>query len=445
MKEKISKQRELLKKINPMSYDDRMIHLIRLKKALQKYEKDVFAALYEDLRKTPAEAFATEVGLVYGELKHAIKNLKKWMKPHRVPLALMQFPGKTFIHHEPLGQVLIMSPWNYPFLLTMQPIIGALAAGNVLVVKPSSYSPATSKIMKTIVEEAFPDGEVLLFLGGRAVNTEIFTYRYDYIFFTGGATVGKIAMEAAAKNLTPLTLELGGKSPVFITKDADIPLTVRRLSWGKLINCGQTCVAPDYVLLDEAIADTFIPLLKQTFEKDLEEMKKLPKIITTKHYERLKENLNQVGIKRYDDESETILSTIVVNPPLDTLVMSEEIFGPILPIITYKTLDEAIAFVNEREKPLALYVYTTSKEIAKKILNETSSGSMTVNDNLMQLANSNLPFGGVGNSGMGRYHGKKSFETFSNPKSVLVKSRKFDLVIRYSKDDKAIKTFKKLM
>lgn len=444
MKEKIAAQKQKFNKLEENTLLVRINRLLALKRELKNFEKDIYQALFNDLHKDEWEVFVSELSIVNSELNHALKNVKRWMKPRRIKTSLSQIPGKNFVIAEPLGQVLIMSPWNYPLQLTIVPLIGALAAGNVVVIKPSSYAPHIAKVMEDIVNAAFPNGEVILFQGGREVNTEILTYRYDMIFFTGSPDVGKIVMKEASKFLTPVVLELGGKSPLIITPDINIDVTLRRLKFAKLMNNGQTCVAPDYVLLDQKMMH-LIPLIEQAFTLNEEESSRMPKIINEKHFLRLKEYLDELNLSSYDVKSSVIRPTIVVNPPLSSKLMQEEIFGPILPIITYQTIDEAISFIQEREKPLALYLFTNNKAIKKGVLTRTSSGAVAINDALIQLANHSFPFGGVGSSGMGKYHGIYSFDVFSHNKAVLAKPFAFDIPFRYKKDKKTMKLLKKLL
>lgn len=444
MKQIIANQRQLFNKIHPQSVTSRKQILLNLKASIKRYEEDIFTALNLDLRKSKTEAFMTEVGLVYEEINHALAHLNKWAKPIKTKISLAQFPARARVLSEPYGQVLIMSPWNYPFMLTLVPLVGALSAGNVVIVKPSAYAPHIAEVMKKIVEEAVPNKEAILFLGGRSVNEEILSYRYDYIFFTGSVNVGKTVMAKASENLTPVTLELGGKSPCVVFGRADLSLAARRISWGKLVNLGQTCVAPDYIILDRK-NEALIEMINKEFNQSKEDVLKLPKIINEKHYLRLKSYLEQLGIDRYDDEHQLIYPTLVKAPKLDTQIMQEEIFGPILPVILVDELEEVVAFINSRPKPLAMYVYSDEKDKVQHLLTHTSSGSFTVNDNLMQLASSYLPFGGVGHSGMGSYHGHHSFLTFSHQKSVLYKSKLFDLKFRYRRDEKALKMAKKII
>lgn len=439
----IKEQRTKLKTNFPLSYQERKKRLLSLQKAIKSHEKAIYEALFFDLKKDEWEVYVTELSIVYEELHHALKNLKRWMRPKRIRTPLVQFPAKNYLVHDAYGQVLIMSPWNYPLQLTLVPLIGALAAGNYAVVKPSAYAPKIADVMKQIIESAFPEGEVLLFLGGRSVNEEILKANYDYIFFTGSTEVGRVVMKRASETLTPLTLELGGKSPLIICEDADISLTIRRLKFAKLINSGQTCVAPDYVLLDAKLLGR-LPEFKEAFDLLPEEAERLPKIINEKHYLRLRSYLKELGLDTFVDNTQTIKPTIVLNPSLDAKVMQEEIFGPILPVIVYDNLQEAINFINDRPKPLALYLFTKSRENIKEVTRKTSSGSMAINDAVVQLANVFFPFGGVGFSGMGAYHGQHSFKTFSHQKGVLHKSRFFDFHFRYEPGPKTVGIFKKI-
>ena len=443
MIKQIQNQKNLVKEYLPVNYETRRNQLISLQKAIKRHENAIYKALDDDLRKDEWEVFVTELGIVYEELHHAIKNLKKWTKRKRIKTPLVQFPAKNYVISEAYGQVLIMSPWNYPLQLTFVPLIGALAAGNLVVIKPSAYAPEIAKVMQRIVQEVFVNNEVLLFLGGRSVNEQILSQHYDMIFFTGSPGVGKVVMRHASETLTPVVLELGGKSPFIITDDAPFPLTAQRLKFAKMINNGQTCVAPDYVLLAKSQLHRFAEL-EAIFNLSVAESKRIPKIVNEKHYLRLKSYLDEVGVKTYDDVTQTIKPTLVLNPDPTSQLMHEEIFGPILPVIVYDTLDEAIAFINERPKPLALYLFTTKKVTIDSVLTRTSSGSMAINDAVIQLANVHFPFGGVGNSGMGQYHGKHSFLTFSHQKPILHKSRYFDFAFRYKPGANTVKMFKKL-
>ena len=422
-----------------------------LQETIKKHESEIFLALKTDLNKSEFEAYETEIGIVYEEIKFMLKNIDKFSKPKKIKTPLMHFPSKSYQLHEPLGSVLVMSPWNYPFQLTIIPMIGAMAAGNCVIVKPSNYAKSTSNIIKKILS-VFKEEYISVIQGGREVNQMLLEEKFDFIFFTGSPTVGRLVMEKAAKHLTPIVLELGGKSPCIIDKQSKIDLFAKRIAWGKLLNSGQTCVAPDYVLIHEKIKDDFVIALQKYitifYGENPEQNTEYPKIINKHHFDRLnkliKENKNVIGGKA-NDETMQISPAIIDNCSWNDEVMKEEIFGPILPIIKYKNLDEAITEINKRPKPLALYCFTTSKSFETKILNSVSFGGGCINDTIIHLANSNLPFGGVGESGMGKYHGKESFLTFSHSKSILKKSLKIDINVRYAPYDDKIKLLRKFL
>ena len=420
------------------SVSARILLLKELYDSIQSYEQEILDALHEDLGKSPTEGYMTEIGITLKELSHSIRKLPKWVKPKRCGTWLAHFPARSFIVSEPYGVALVMSPWNYPFMLCMVPMIAAVAAGNCCVVKPSAYAPATSAVVRKVIETACPPEWVAVVEGGRAENTALLDTRFDYIFFTGGTKVGREVMAKAAKHLTPVTLELGGKSPVIIDDSADLKLTAKRIAFGKLVNCGQTCVAPDYVLIDKRVEEKFAEYLVEAIEElygpDPISSPDYGCIINEKHYERL---INLIDIRKTHYGGVTDPARLKISPTVlrgiteDDAVMQEEIFGPILPIIAVETMAEAEDFVAAREKPLALYLFTKRKIVEDRFLNYVSFGGGCVNDTIMHLASSDLPFGGVGNSGMGAYHGDKSFETFSHQKSVLKKANWLDLPLRY--------------
>ncbi len=423
-------------------------------KALENWIKtnsgEICAALKSDLGKCETEAYLTEVYMVLDEVKFAIKHLKSWMKPRRARASLAQLPGRCEIISEPYGVTLIMSPWNYPFQLTVAPLIGAICAGNCAVLKPSNYSPATAALIKRMTDELFAPEFVATVCGGRAENTELLEQKFDFIFFTGGAAVGRIVMGKAAAHLCPVSLELGGKSPVIVDETADIELAARRLAWGKYLNAGQTCVAPDYVLVHRSRERELHEALKRHIAVQYGAApltdEDYPKIITDKHFERLSALLADGEIVcggQTDAASRRIAPTVLTNVSPDSPVMSEEIFGPILPILPYDDLNAAISGIQARPKPLACYLFTRSKENEAKVLGEVSFGGGCVNDVVMHLTSPHVPFGGVGESGMGGYHGKFSFETFSHRKSVL-KSGRIDMPLRYRPYGNKLKLFKML-
>ncbi len=405
--------------------------------AVEKNEQAIADALWKDLHKSYEEAYLTEISLVKGEIKNHIRHLKRWAKPQCVVSPLALFPSSSKIISEPLGCSLIIAPWNYPVLLLLSPLIGSISAGCTAILKPSPYVPNVSLVMQKLIEETFSSEYIAVVQGNRDVNTYLLDQKFDTIFFTGSPDLGKIVMSAAAKNLTPVVLELGGKSPCFVAEDADITLAARRIAWGKCLNAGQTCIAPDYLLVHENVKDKFIAEFKKAIQKFYQENQQTSKhyvrLVSEKAYQRVKSYLNDgtavVGGK-FDDTERYIETTILDNVSTDSPVMTTEIFGPILPMLTYKNIDEAISFVNSRPKPLALYAFG-AKKTTKKILRETTSGGACVNDTIMHIVNHNMPFGGVGNSGLGKYHGKLSFDAFSNKRAVVFTPTWIDLPVRY--------------
>ena len=430
----------------------RIAKLKALKAAIQKHEQDILAALKTDLGKSETEAYMCEIGLTLSEISHQIKHIRKWSRSTWHPTSLANFHAKSFSTYEPLGCVLIMSPWNYPFMLCMEPFAGALAAGNCCVLKPSAYSPATSAVIKQIVEEVFPPEYVAVVEGGRQENQALLEQRFDYIFFTGGVTVGKQVMEKASKHLTPVTLELGGKSPCIITDSCNLKVAAARVAFGKYLNCGQTCVAPDYCLVDSKIKEAFLEQLKLQITKmygaNPLENPNYGKIINQKHFERILGLIEPHKLIVGGESNSVTLQiapTILDNVTADDAVMQEEIFGPILPILTYESIEEAEQFIKEREKPLAAYLFTQDKALEQRFLKYISFGGGCINDTIVHLSSPDMAFGGVGNSGMGSYHGKKSFLTFSHEKNILKKYNWIDLPMRYqpykSLYDKLIRLF----
>ncbi|WP_415342203.1 aldehyde dehydrogenase [Clostridium perfringens] len=454
LKEKINKQREYFSTGETKDINFRIEKLKKLRDVLKSEEEKVFEALKKDLMKSSFESYVTEVAMVYDEINMHIKNIKKWSKKRRVKTPLVQFPAKSFIQLEPYGVVLIIGPFNYPFMLTMDPLIGAIAAGNTAVIKPSESAPETSKILKEILEKVFDEKYVLHVNPerGKEVVEELLKEKFDYIFFTGSATVGKIVMKAASQYLTPVTLELGGKSPCIIDKDCKVELAARRIVWGKLMNSGQTCVAPDYLYVHKNIEEEFIKKLeeeiKNQFGDNPLESQDYSKMVNEREFNRVlsyidKEKLVFGG--NYNRKTFQIEPTILKNITWDDPVMEREIFGPIFPILTFENLDEVIRVVNSKDKPLALYYFSEDKNKIEKVLNSTSSGGVTINDTLVHVSSSYLPFGGVGNSGMGKYHGKYSFDLFSNKKGVMNRKTFLDLKIRYAPFQNKLTIVKKIM
>ena len=448
----LEKQRAYFSKGETKNITFRLNVLKKLKAVIKDNEKDILDALNKDLNKASFEAYATEVGFIYNELNDAIKNLKKWSKVKRVRTPITQFKSLSYIVSEPYGIVLIMSPWNYPFQLTIAPLIGAVSAGNCAVVKPSAYSPYTSNVINKIISSSFNREYIAVIEGGREANQELLHEKFDYIFFTGSVDVGKTVMESASKNLTPVTLELGGKSPCIVDKDVNIDITARRIIWGKTINSGQTCVAPDYIYVHKDVKDDLLRAMKKyIFEFYGERPCENPdfsRIVNEKHFKRL---IGLIDFEKvytggdFDESNHRISPTILDNVVWEDPVMHEEIFGPILPVLTFSDLNEVISAVNSRPRPLALYLFTNNKEAEKKIINSISFGGGCINDTIVHLATSYMPFGGVGESGMGSYHSKWSFDTFTHEKSIMKKSFSIDLKLRYPPYKEKLGVLKKLM
>jgi aldehyde dehydrogenase (NAD+) len=451
IKEIIKLQREYYSKEETLAPAFRREALKNLMASIRQHEEEINTALKKDLNKAPFETYASELGLVYTELKDAIKNIYRWSRRKRVRTPLVHFKSTSYLVSEPYGVVLIMSPWNYPFQLTLAPLIGAIAGGNCAVVKPSAYSPATSAVIAKIIRNCFDEKYIAVIEGGRAANQELLLEHFDYIFFTGSVSVGKLVMEAASKNLTPVTLELGGKSPCIVHKDADIDLAAKRIIWGKTLNSGQTCVCPDYLLVHREVKEELLSAMKKyirIFYGDKPcENEEFPRIVNEKHFERLKRLMEGAEIVTGGESNEKTLQispTILNHVTWEDAVMQEEIFGPILPVLEYENIGEVIQMVNSHPKPLALYLFTGSRELEKKIVGSVPFGGGCINDTLVHLATSYMPFGGVGSSGMGGYHGKWSFDTFTHKKSILKKSNLFDINIRYAPYKDKLKLLKKI-
>ncbi len=413
--------------------------LKRLGEAVRAREADVSAALLSDLNKSPTESYMCEVGMTLSELGYVLRHLDHWAKDKLRPTPLAQFPAKSFTAADPYGVVLIMSPWNYPFLLAMEPLIGAIAAGNCCVVKPSAYSPAVSAVLRSLLAECFPAEFVTVVEGGRAENQALLDQKFDYIFFTGSTAVGKEVMAKAAAHLTPVTLELGGKSPCIVDTTAKLNLAAKRIVFGKLINCGQTCVAPDYLLIHRRVKDRFLAYVKRwitvMYGTNALDNDGYVRMVNQKHYDRVMSliDLNKVVFGgRGDPDTLKIQPTILDNVSPEDAVMQEEIFGPVLPVLTFDRVEEALDFVNTRPHPLALYLFSQDKQVQELFVRRASFGGGCINDTIIHLATSHMGFGGVGNSGMGSYHGRQSFDTFSHRKSIVQKSTLVDLPIRYA-------------
>ena len=412
--------------------------LIKLRKAMTAYEEDFYEALKKDLGKSRMESYMCEVGLSLSEIDYNIKHLKGWARMRRVKTPLSQFYSKSFIINEPYGNVLIMAPWNYPVLLNITPLVSAIAAGNCCILKPSAYAPNVSKVIADMIESIFPKEYIAVVEGGREENTKLLEQHFDYIFFTGSVSVGKLVMKKASENLTPVTLELGGKSPCIIDHTADLKVAADRICFGKYLNSGQTCVAPDYVLVESSVKTAFLECIKDSIhrmygENPLEE-NDYPCMINEKHFMRVKGLIGSEKIYlggQSDRSARKIAPTVLVDVNENSPVMQEEIFGPVLPVISVADVEEAINFVKERPRPLALYLFTSDKETEERVIGSISFGGGCINDTIIHLASNVLPFGGVGNSGMGNYHGKFGFETFSHKKSIVKKYTGIDIPIRY--------------
>ncbi|MFN4298997.1 MAG: aldehyde dehydrogenase [Thermaurantimonas sp.] len=447
----LEKQKKYFAEGHTLAVQNRREALMRLKKSIELYEGEILSALHTDLRKSEFEAWATELGIVYQEIQLHYKNLPKWAKGKHVPTnQLIHFWSVSRILPQPYGQTLIIAPWNYPFQLVMMPLIGALSAGNTAVIKPSEFTPTVASVIEKIISNTFDESFVKVLPGGPEVSKALLELKWDKIFFTGSPRVGKIVYEAAVKHLTPVVLELGGKSPTIVTEKANIDVTARRIVWGKLINAGQTCIAPDYIMVQRSVKEPLIEKLKEYVHKfygqNPVENPEYPAIVSRGHAERIANYIRHSKVLfggRADIERRYIEPTIV-EATADQPVMQEEIFGPVLPILTFETLHEAIQFINERPKPLALYIFSEDSKEQELILQKTSSGSAAINEVVMQVANDHLPFGGVGNSGMGNYHGKRSFDCFSHERSVLYKSTWIDIPLRYPPFGNKIKWVKNL-
>ncbi|HDE4545807.1 TPA: aldehyde dehydrogenase [Staphylococcus aureus] len=409
--------------------------LKKLSKAIKSYESDILEALYTDLGKNKVEAYATEIGITLKSIKNARKELKNWTKTKNVDTPLYLFPTKSYIKKEPYGTVLIIAPFNYPFQLVFEPLIGAIAAGNTAIIKPSELTPNVARVIKRLINETFDANYIEVIEGGIEETQTLIHLPFDYVFFTGSENVGKIVYQAASENLVPVTLEMGGKSPVIVDETANIKVASERICFGKFTNAGQTCVAPDYILVHESVKDDLITALSKTlrefYGQNIQQSPDYGRIVNLKHYHRLtsllnSEQMNIVFGGHSDEDERYIEPTLLVHVTSDSAIMQEEIFGPILPILTYQSLDEAIAFIHQRPKPLSLYLFSEDENATQRVINELSFGGGAINDTLMHLANPKLPFGGVGASGMGRYHGKYSFDTFTHEKSYIFKSTRLE-------------------
>jgi len=441
----IEKQQHFFNSHQTLDLNFRKSKLLQLKRVIKELEKEILDALNSDLGKCEFEAFSSEIGWVIHELSFHIKNLKKWTKRKKVNTSLIVFPSAGYIYNQPLGKILIIGPFNYPFMLVFMPLIGAVSAGNVVLVKPSEFASQTSAIIAKIIAAVFNPAHVSVVQGGLETNQELLTRRWDKIFFTGSTRVGKIVMQAAARNLTPVVLELGGKNPVVVDRDANLKIAARRIIWGKLLNAGQTCVAPDYLFVHEEVKEELLVLMKdaiqQFFTENVEENTNYPKIINDAAVLRLKGLIAELNVYcggYVNQKTKHFAPTILTDVTVESEIMKEEIFGPVLPVLTFENTDEVFDFIQSREKPLSIYYFGEDRKKQREFLNKTYSGNAGINEVVLQFVVMNLPFGGVGYSGMGAYHGKRSFDIFSYEKSVIKTTTKFDFPLRYPPYKKSI-------
>ena len=413
--------------------------LKKLKQEIVKREEDIYDALKKDFNKSAFESFMSEYGIVISEINLVLNNLKSWSKPKRVKPSMLTFPSTDYIYKEPYGTVLVIAPWNYPLLLSIEPLIMAIAAGNTVVVKPSELTTHTSQLVTDIISLVFDEKHATSIQGGIPISTQLLEQKWDYIFFTGSVPVGKIVAKAAAKHLTPVTLELGGKSPCIVDDTIDLKLAAKRIVWGKFFNGGQTCISPDYIIAHSSIKNGLIEALKTeiiiTYGENPKESQDFPRIINQKNTHRLSELLKGVNIVYggdHDIEKCYVAPTLVDNPSLDSIMMQDEIFGPILPILTYNNEEDIDKVISNYDKPLSLYVFSKNKVFTNKIISRYSFGGGAINDPLIHFGNHRLPFGGVGASGIGAYHGKHGFDTFSHHKSISKRGTWFDPPVRYA-------------
>ena len=450
----LKRQRNYLSSIGIIDVTDRIENLKKLKNSIKKYENNIINALNIDLGKPEFEAYSNEVGFVYSTIDYFIKNLKSWTKVKKVKNDAAQLPGKSYIYKSHYGAVLIIGPYNYPFQLLIEPLIGAISGGNTVILKPSEYATKTEAIVEKIIKETFDEKYIAVVTGDYKVNSQLLDLEFDYIFFTGSVNVGKIVMEKASKHLTPVTLELGGKSPVIVDNTANLKVSAKRILWGKLTNAGQTCVAPDYILAYEDIYEELIKefenVIIEFYGQDIIRSKDFGRIINDRHMNRLNAILEHDKNKitfggEVDFEKRYISPTIIRDVTLEDAVMNEEIFGPIIPVIKYKNMEDIKYYISHHKNPLALYVFSEDENFSEDIINRFSFGGGCVNDTISHVASAYLPFGGIGSSGMGNYHGKASFDTFTHTKSIVKKSTKIDLKLVFPPYKDKIKLIKKVM
>lgn len=448
------RQKEFYKKGETKEINFRIDNLKKLKRIIKLNENRILDALNKDLGKSNFESYATEIGIVYEEINMHIKNIKKWSKVEKRKSPISYYPAKSYVYREPYGVTLIIGPFNYPFQLTIAPLIGAISAGNTAIIKPSENTKNISLLLEELINENFNEEYIRVVspLEGKEAVSLLLDLPFDYIFFTGSVRVGKIIMEKAAKYLTPITLELGGKSPCIVDSDAKLELAAKRIVWGKFLNAGQTCVAPDYLYVNKSIKEKLLKLIVKEihnqFGIDVRNSCDYPRVVNKISLDRLKEYLNDGDIYYggdIDDKNLYIQPTILTNVRIDSPVMTDEIFGPILPVLEFEKIEEVIEFVNNREKPLALYYFSEDNKKIEHVLRNTTSGGVTINDTIIHVANSNLPFGGVGTSGIGKYHGKSSFDIFTHERAVMKRGTFIEFNIRFAPYKDKIKLLKRVM
>nr|WP_304212715.1 aldehyde dehydrogenase [Fredinandcohnia onubensis] len=449
----IKKQREFFSTGKTKEVAYRMEALKKIRNLIKTHQKEIMDALHKDLNKSEFESYTTEIGFVLEELRYTMKHLEKWAKPRKVKTSLTGFGSKNYIYPEPYGVVLVISPWNYPFQLAFAPLIGAIAAGNCAILKPSELTPKTSELLTKLIREHFQEDYIAIVEGGVETSTALLEEKTDYIFFTGSVAVGKVIMEAAAKHLTPVTLELGGKSPCIVHKDANLRYAAKRIAWGKYTNAGQTCVAPDYLYVHNEVKEKFLNLLTEVIQElygnALSEESKFTKIVSGRHFNRLTSFIDNSGVLYYGGESDAdkhlISPTVLTDVTWEHPIMEDEIFGPILPVMGYDDILQTIDEINKRPKPLALYIFSEVERVQNKVLDSISFGGGCVNDTVYHFTSPHLPFGGVGDSGIGAYHGKGSFDVFSHEKGIMKQTTKFDLPLRYPTTKHGLKLIKMIM
>ncbi len=439
IKDIVSAQRDFYNTRTTYDIEFRITQLKALRASIEKHESDIIIALEKDLHKHPFESYVAEINIVLDEIKYMLKNMRKFFKPKWVPTSLLHFPSTSTIHKDPYGVVLAMAPWNYPFQLSLVPVVGAIACGNCVVLKPANYSSHTSKVIASIIAKTFKPNFVTTVEGDRNVNKELLDQHFDHIFFTGSPEIAKTVMQKASRYLTPVTLELGGKSPCIVDSTANIDLAAKRIVWGKMLNSSQTCIAPDYLLVERNVKERVIESIKKYvkifYGEHPEKNTEYPKMINDKHFERISgliERTKPIWGGVCNKKTNQISLALVDNVRWDDEIMQDEIFGPILPIISFDSLEDVVQMINARPKPLALYLFSQSKKVQKHVIKYVSYGGGCINDTIVHIANINLGFGGVGNSGMGSYHGVRSLETFSHTKGILKKANWLDVPIRYA-------------